>query len=282
MGILSTIAAVFGFSCARHEIHVEFINEKDNTSVGIVDLPLERLPDTFAINTTFDIGDKKWSVTKADPVTKTAFAKTRRLRVFLVPVTAVPASGILFSLPTISDDLGVGEGSTPPDDTVFQIHEDDWRQIEFVAQVYKQEIASEFDDIRKIYSDRKPKGGFTRVHIRKRIPSPLGNKAISLTDLRQALPPKHQYKAVGVQRSLGTFQKSFAWDVDEGVTLWGTTTDGDRIRIFCISVRARHPHSPDVTTALARFCSERNLYLIDWCRASKALTTEEIRALVDQ
>ncbi len=46
MGILTTIAALFGSSCTKHDVHVEFIHGKDNTSIGVVDLPLKKLPDT--------------------------------------------------------------------------------------------------------------------------------------------------------------------------------------------------------------------------------------------
>lgn len=281
MGILSTVAALFASSCRGQDVRVEFINTIDNISLGVVDLALDKLPDTFAVDTTFDIADKKWSVTKAEPVTKTEFAKTRRLRVFLAPVTSIPARGLLFSLPTISDDIGRGEGTAPPDDTVFQILEDDWRQTEFVARVYEKEIASELEDIRKIYADRKPGGGFVSVHIRKRIPVPLGTNVITVADLRRILPPKREYRAVGIHRSLGTFQQSFAWDIDEGLTVWGTKDNTDRIRIVCIAFGKKAHHSPELVAALAHLCSDRNLYLVDWCRAAKGSTPEDLQALTE-
>jgi hypothetical protein len=280
MGILATIAALFGSSCTKHDVHVEFIHGNDNTTIGVVDLPLEKLPDTFAVDTTFDIADKKWSVVRAEPVTKAEFARTCRLRVYVVPLTSMPPGELLYSLPTISDDIGEGEGSTPPDDTVFQIHEDDWRQIEFVAQTYKREMDLEFGDIRKVYDERKPSGGFVGVHIRKRIPSPLGDKAISLEELKRELPPKHEYKAVGVQRSLGAFKNSFAWDIDEDVTVWGTKDNRDRIRIICMTIRGNH-HSAASFLTLAQFCAKRDLYLVNWCRIAKGSSAQEIQKLAE-
>ena len=211
MGILGAIVAMLGSSCSKRDIHVEFIDHKDNSIIGVVDLPPEKLPDTFAVDTTLDIAEKKWSVAKADPESKIEFAKTRKLRVYLVPMSAMPAGEILFSLPTISDDIGEAEGSSAPDDAVFAIHEDDWRQVEFVSQANDNQVLLEFDDIRRVYDGRKQSGGFATCHIRKRIPSPLMGADISLADLEERLNPSRKYRAVGIQRSIGTFKASFAW-----------------------------------------------------------------------
>lgn len=282
MGIVAAIAALFGSSCAKHNVHVEFVNERDNALIGTVDLPLEKLPDTFAVDTTLDIADKKWSVIRAEPVTKPEFAKSSRLRVFLLPITTVPPGELLYSLPTISNDIGVGEGSAPPDDRVFQIHEDDWRQIEFVSQEYEQEIQSEFNDIRKVYDSRHPGGGFVKVHVRKRVPTPLRKKAIRISDLQRELPPKRNYVAVGIQRSLGTFQNSFAWDIDDDVTLWGTRNEEGRIQILCLTLRGNNSRSLEWIAALARLCSKHALCIVDWCRVSKASNSLDIKELFEQ
>src|SRR6185437_13418963 len=87
-------------------IRVEFINGADNSVIGVSNIPCKQLPDTFAINTNLDIKDQKWSVQSADPVDKAQFIKTGNLRLVLSRLSMMNPAEVLFSLPTISDDVG--------------------------------------------------------------------------------------------------------------------------------------------------------------------------------
>ena len=69
------------------KIHVEFINVKDKSLIAVSDMPPEQLPDTFAINTTLEMMNRKWVVENTDPIEKSKFLQTRKLRVFLSPTT---------------------------------------------------------------------------------------------------------------------------------------------------------------------------------------------------
>jgi hypothetical protein len=266
---------------ASRTVRVEFIHERDGTVIGVADLAPEKLPDTFAVDTTLDIADKKWSVTRAEPISKAEFIKTRHLQVFLVPLTTIPLDTLRYTLPTISDDIGAGEGSAPPDDAVFAIHEDDWRQVAFVSQKYADQVALEFEDIRRVYDQRAPSGSFTQIHVRKRVPSPLEGVEITLADLEGRLVPKRRYRAVGIWRKLGTFTASFGWDIGDGLILWGTTDDGNHARILCLAVRGDHRRSRSIFCALERLCSDHGLLLVDWCRATQCLRADEIQRIVD-
>jgi len=54
-------------------VHVEFINGNDQTVVTKSDMLLEQLPDSFRIDTTLEMTEKKWSVVSADPTDKAEF-----------------------------------------------------------------------------------------------------------------------------------------------------------------------------------------------------------------
>lgn len=270
----------FRRSSMSGDVQVEFVDTRDGSSLGVVEMPPEKLPDSFAVDTTVDVADKKWSVVRAEPVTKVEFAASRQLRLLLSPVVPMPPGELLYSLPTISAELGAGEGSAPPDEEVFQIHEDDWRQVEFVSRTFEREINSELADIRAVYEDRKPGGAFVRVHIRERVPSPLTDKQIRIAELERLLPPRRTYKAVGVQRSLGTFQGSFAWTVDELFTLWGLKDASNLVQVLCVTLSGDSDGSEEWSRVFARLCSDHGLFLVDWCRVRKASEVGEIRSIL--
>jgi hypothetical protein len=84
---------------------------------------------------------------------------------------------ILFSLPTINDALPVRTTGTPPTKETVLIHEDDWRQFEFVSRIHRDEVDKELKDIDQIWKTQTVKTGeltvFRTIHVRKRIGVPL-------------------------------------------------------------------------------------------------------------
>lgn len=84
---------------------------------------------------------------------------------------------ILFSMPTINDALPSNLGSASPGDDCYQMHEDDWRQFEFVSAVFSSELADEIGAIDKIWTEQSVPVGehsaFRAIHVRQAIPTPL-------------------------------------------------------------------------------------------------------------
>ena len=183
MALFGIIASLFGTSCSKKTVHVEFINAKDNSVIAVSDMPPDQLPDSLAINTTLDIKNSKWAVERADPIEKRKFVKTGKLRVELSPITLMPPGSILFSLATIADDIGGVLGDALPSEKIFALHEDDWRQVEFLSQRFNREMQQELADIQNIYQNERTGIGFKKVHIRKRIPKPFDNLPISSSEL---------------------------------------------------------------------------------------------------
>jgi hypothetical protein len=93
-------------------------------------------------------------------------------------IVTMDPNDILFTTPTLNDAIPLTlEGSTVAEDCI-QLHEDDWRQFEFVAASRKHEIDLELADIGAIWDEYSvPLGesgtAFREVHIRKRIPNAL-------------------------------------------------------------------------------------------------------------
>ncbi|NQT15237.1 MAG: hypothetical protein HQ582_20945 [Planctomycetes bacterium] len=86
-------------------------------------------------------------------------------------------SDILFSTPTLNDALPE-LADVLADDACIRMHEDDWRQFEFVSSAFAEELLTELSAIDAIWKEHGVPIGdghaFRAVHVRKAIPRPLG------------------------------------------------------------------------------------------------------------
>jgi hypothetical protein len=95
---------------------------------------------------------------------------------------------ILFSTPTLNDAIpATVQGSTATADCI-QLHEDDWRQFEFIPTSLKSDVDAELAHISVIWDKQSvPLGdaqtAFREVHVRKRIPQAL-KIPMSLAEIR--------------------------------------------------------------------------------------------------
>src|SRR5512139_1797456 len=149
-------------------VRVVFINANSGEVIGQSDMPLEQLPESFDAPTTLQIGQKSWSVDRAEPSTAAEFGRTGRLELLLRPVEMVSPQDILYSLPTICGDLPALD---PRGDRTrcYVLREDDWRQHEFVSADQLGAVAEEFAAIRRIYADHAHTVGeitaFDAIHV---------------------------------------------------------------------------------------------------------------------
>ena len=269
MSILSVFASLLGASCSKKTVHVEFINAKDNSVIAVSDMKPDQLPESFAINTTLDMKNSKWSVQSADPVEKSEFVQTGKLRVVLSPITTMPPGEILFSLATISDDIGGVTGDALPSGKILALHEDDWRQAEFVSQNFTNEVEQELADIANIYKTQRSGIGFKKVHVRKRIPNPLANQSITLPQLEAVLHPQEKLDSVGFQRTRGIIPNSFAWKLDGRLTIWGVTDSTGIVRRLCVRGVPENKNLAHISETFSALTGQYKLVFVDWCKAIK-------------
>ena len=268
MGIMAVLTALMGTSCSKKTIHVEFVNGKDQTIIGVSEMEPHRLPDTFAVETQLDLTGRKWSVYSAEPVNKEDFIKSGTLRVVLWPIEKINAQDLLFSLPTISNEIGTVQGDAIPDDQTLALHEDDWRQVEFVSRSLAADVEKECADIRQIYATQRGGVGFKKVHVRKRIPEPLQDKSITLQTLEAALKPIRKYDGLGFQRTRGTVPGGFAWQLDGGVVAWGVADAGGKVVCLCLAGKPTTANVATLSATLSALGTTQGVDLVDWCRAT--------------
>jgi len=234
-------------------VHVELVDAVTQTPIAEADLPIEQLPESFAVSTTLHLGDHDFHVEHAEPVTRAEFAASGRLRLVLRKIEHVDPKKILFSLPTL-------EHALPPlrpggSDDALTIHEDDWRQVELVAESLLPAVETELAAIREVLAERGDLPGFRRLHVRERIAQPLAALRLPLDDIHSTLgaPPRRDL-AISDRGSL--VEGGFAFASGDGA-IYG---------------RAEHEHVValcawrDASLApLVELARTQGLILVDWC-----------------
>jgi len=256
---------VFGFRKKNPSIDVEFYERGQVEPFARASTPIDQLPDTFEIETTLHIKGEEWQVSNAKPATKEEFRKTGWLQIYLYKpvIRQTPVKNVLFSLPTISNDIGGLEKSSSLEN-VFVVHEDDWRQQELVSRDFIDDISKEIDAIRQIYETQRVDIAFKTLHVRSSIPSPLRNVRLTLTDLKARLGSAHDYRGVAFNHVAAVVKNGFAFRSDEGSTFWGQKDENDELAVVCVRLPAPDSHNLRMASAMDSLLSDRNLYFVDW------------------
>ncbi|WP_395372895.1 hypothetical protein [Marinicella sp. W31] len=98
---------VFGFTKNHTTIEVRFFDKNSKKKFATSNMPIDQLPDTFAINTNIHIGNEKWIILNAEPINKSDFRKSEKLKLHMqkAKITQVDPNELLFSLSTINDSF---------------------------------------------------------------------------------------------------------------------------------------------------------------------------------
>lgn len=257
---------------AKKMIKVTYINYSDQSVISSSELSPKLLPDYFSVDTTMELQGQKWSVVKAEPSEKAAFVKTGILRLELSKITMFSAEqlkNLLYPIPTISNDLASNGGDIFPNDRLFAIHEDDWRQIEFISNKFSKQIDQELIDIQRIYTEERKGYAFKSMHVRERIPNPLKNKIIHIEDLKKLLPPKKTYDALSYFGAKGSVMQSFAWSTKYGTAIWGQIDKKGNAVFLCVSGIPNESILEVYCKVLVKLMTNYGITYVDWCNVSK-------------
>lgn len=190
---------------------------------------------------------------------------------FLSLILSLSASR--FGGPSICDELPptVGTGSRAD---AFEIHEDDWRQVEAIAGSLGDMVQSELRAIRAVYEEHARRAGyggligFDAIHVRSQPARPLPDPP-SLRRVLSMLPrPSRHYSGVAFKGADGIAVGSFAV-ASAGVNVYGLA-DGDAIEVLCLDGRAIPDAGPasDIIPGLREVMRAFDLVIVDWCRCS--------------
>ncbi len=95
----------------------------------------DQLPDSFAVAATLHLAGSEWQVEQAEPVTRAEFQRTGTLRLTLRAIQHMQPDEILYSMPTICDELPPVQPGHLPRQRAFTLHEDLWCWMPFACAI---------------------------------------------------------------------------------------------------------------------------------------------------
>lgn len=246
-------------------ILVKFINAANGQTVSESKADIDDLPDAFDTEREVVIDGKSWEFLEAIPLLKTEFAKSGRVEIRLRDLGLIDPAKVLFSLPTLDTDLPeIGDKECPREDRLI-IHEDDWRQIEFISTSHLSGIESELRAIEKIFQESREGNGFREIHTRGEVGAPLYDTLLSFGKAKQSLGCRRELKGVSFAGITSSIENGFAFESEFGMTFYGQQSEGV-VKSLCRTTRNNADLDRDAAAKrLAEFTSAHNLIYVDWC-----------------
>lgn len=177
---------IFG---TNNKIKVQFIDNLTGQTIGVSEMTADQLPKTFSVQTTMHLQGEDWNIEDAIPENSLEFIKTKSLVLKMRKVEKINPNDIWFSLPTISNEFPQLIEITTQTDFDIHIHEDDYRQREFLNVSSLAVVEQEFVGIKDIWENQSKKSDdytlFKTCFVRKNIGAP--NLAIPIQKLQDLL-----------------------------------------------------------------------------------------------
>lgn len=238
-------------------IKVTFINHATSETIGISKMPSDKLPETFENSTTLQILDKDWHVIKAEPLNKQEFMVTKKITLHLAEVGFVDPNNILYTVPTLSNELPEMTDKKLFADFVLELHEDDWRQIEFLPVDRLPAIQEEMVAVEAILfpdDETERSFGYKSIHVR----SKLGSRHLSIPFADFCALVNIEAKgAIAISGYSGFVENGFSIR-SSSYTYYGTL-EGEVIKDLCLD------RLEDVGDEFATITGKFNLLLVSWC-----------------
>lgn len=171
------------------KIKVQFIDNVNGQTIGVAEMTPDQLPETFSVATTMHIADVDWNVQEAIPPNSVDFIKSKSLILKMRKVEYINPKDILFTLPTISNELPATTSKSSSQDFI-SMREDDWRQNEFLNKSSFPLVDIEVSKIKDIWTNHSKNveanfNAFDKCHVRDTIGVP--NLGFDLQSLQNVL-----------------------------------------------------------------------------------------------
>lgn len=244
------------------KVAVTLIDDATGTPFATTEMPPADLPESFEVETTLHLGEADWSVVHAQPATRPEYTKSGTLVLRLRRAEKVKLSDLLYSLASICDRLpSVGTAPLVGDECV--LHEDDWRQFEFVSRRFAVEADAEIVAIRRIHEEERASVGWRKLHVRSH-PDPAIAAPLTRGRLDHAFGGL-TFRGVRFRDDGSPIVSGFSFRAADGLECYGAEDKGQVTVLGIVQdVPAAAPvRSADALELIAR---EFDLDLVHWCR----------------
>lgn len=251
----------------HHDLITITIYEVDGDApIAVIEQPIDALPDTFEIETSMYHDGEDWIVGRADPANKVDFRKSGEITLTVYRQKIVkhdPAEPILCLMPTVSADTPTFTDAYSLEN-VYVIHEDKWRDSEFISFSFIEQMQADLDCILDVVRNANVKGvAFERAHLRDSILDPLEDVDLKLDELKQILGVAHCYDGVAFTAYAATADNGFAFKTPQGFVVFGQCHD-EKVRICCIHFLDANALTPQSVAAIDQLQKQYKLMYVNW------------------
>ena len=221
---------IFGKS---NKIKVKFIDNLTGETISILKMTAEQLPESFSTPTMLHVQDEDWAVDEAVPEDSKDFVKSKNLVLKIRKVYRMNPNEIWFTMPTISSEFPPLSPKLKDTEFDLHIHEDVYRQKEFLRPEALAKIEIEFKGIKDIWANFSKKSDeyslFRKTHVRKTIGKP--SLEIHFNGLKSLLECTNEGQVIINNQRL---QNGFS--LETANTTYFGTLDHDHVRELCIAI----------------------------------------------
>lgn len=258
-------------------IYVTFINIADQSIIHIQKIPYGKLVQQFELQTVFYLNKRHWQVIATDPADLKQAIQTTKLTLELAEISTPHKH--LYSIPTMMRKLPYMDEESVFDAFTCEIHEDDWRQIEFIQQKDLPETLIELQAISTIWENYRQElqnhtFAFEQLHIRTKIDQP--NLNISLKTLQSII----QAPSIGALCMSGQEDGQYVEDgfaINSPTAIFYGIAYEDQIKTLCMRLHNKFELTAQSMTDRADAALQRqkliqtitqtfNLFYVNWCR----------------
>lgn len=239
------------------KIKVQFIDNSTGQTIGITEMTVDQLPQTFAVATTMRILENEWTVEEAIPASSVDFIKTKNLVLKLSKIEYMNPQDILFTLPTISNELPTTTDRSLYSDFENSISEDDWRQNEFLNYSSFPLVDIEVSKIQDVWKNNRKEvdanfDAFSKCHVRDTIGEP--KLLLDLNSIMEVL----QTDLIGSLQINNQFVMN-GFSLQTASTTYYGTIENNKVTQFCIS-----SFSDDSIDEINKIINTFHLIFVNW------------------
>ena len=273
------------------EIDVTFVDAEGGQAFKHARLGLDTLLERLASPTTFFIHGDLWDLETADPSTRAELVERGSARLTLrrqeSVAAAAPVRDLTSSMSSLCNALPPMTGQpTMMCAPYLKLHEDAWRDVEFVADSAQPAVTRNFSDIAAVLAEaaNKRTAGFGRCVVRTEPAAPLDGVSIRVDELATVLGqgPDAAYPLVidgpppGRDIPNGLVLGGFAFDVGGGTCVYGRNAHNQIAELGVYRADGAVPEASRVALALSTLMRTYALSLVDWRARAQLRTAEQI------
>lgn len=172
---------------------------------------------------------------------------------------------ILFSVPTLSDDMPVLDPiDKPPSRSDVVLHEDDWSQLEFLPRSATDDVRRLLTELKTFEQANRKSSGWKKPYVRRITRRPVISAPAPLKQLEARLGAPLGGAAFITETNsfLGRVHKGFTFDLGGNVQLYGYTANND-VPVLAASVGPKADNMK-LAAAFMKLNKSDGLMLVDW------------------